>query len=402
MQKGKKILIIGEVFYPEEFKINEVAINWKEKGYEVSVLTMQPTYPEGVIYEGYENSFYSKNNYKGIDIYRLKGIEGYRDSLFKKMLKYFSYMIMASFWGVFNGKKFDYIFGYNTGALTAMLPGVIISKIYKQPFVLWVQDIWPDSIYAYGFKKGIFQEFFLNRFVKFIYNNATKISVSCIGFENKIKYFLKNEKKIEYNPNWAEELDFETKKFVFSEKKKKHYLFAGNIGRVQNLENVINGFKLLSDSDKENAQLNFIGDGSYLKELKEIAGSDLDKSIFFWGRKERKDMSKYYNASDYLIISLKDDPIFSITVPSKFQTYLAAEKPILSFVNGEVNELVEKYNLGLFSESNNVNKIKEIFKESLYLKKEEEINYAKSAKNLLEKEFNKNIILDRLTNLMIN
>ncbi|MBL4900983.1 MAG: hypothetical protein JKX76_15350, partial [Colwellia sp.] len=87
----KKILIVTEYFYPEEFNINEVALSWKEKGYEVDVITQNPTYPFGKIYPEYENKFYSKDIYKGINIYRTKAITGYKNSSFKKLLKYFTF-----------------------------------------------------------------------------------------------------------------------------------------------------------------------------------------------------------------------------------------------------------------------------------------------------------------------
>jgi len=95
--KNKKILIVTEYFYPEEFKINEIALTWKEKGYEVDVLTQNPTYPLGKTFDGYENRWFSKDNYKGINIYRVKAVTGYRESLFKKLLKYFTFMIFGSY-----------------------------------------------------------------------------------------------------------------------------------------------------------------------------------------------------------------------------------------------------------------------------------------------------------------
>ena len=148
----KKILIVTECFYPEEFKINDVALDWKNKGYDVDVLTMVPTYPASKVFDGYENKFYQKEKWQGINIYRVKAVTGYKTSLFKKLLKYFAFMISGSIVGLFIGKKYDYIFGFNMSALTGMMPAVVIKKLYKKPLTFWAQDIWPDSVYAYGFK----------------------------------------------------------------------------------------------------------------------------------------------------------------------------------------------------------------------------------------------------------
>ena len=151
MTKNKKILIVTECFYPEEFKINDVALSWKDKGYDVDVLTLTPTYPLGKVFPGYKNGFFRKDEYQGVNIFRLRAVTGYRDSAIKKIFKYINFMIFGSIAAIFIGRKYDYVFGFNMSALTGMLPAVLIRKLYKKPTMFWVQDVWPDSVYAYGF-----------------------------------------------------------------------------------------------------------------------------------------------------------------------------------------------------------------------------------------------------------
>ena len=110
MKNNKKILIVTECFYPEEFKINDVALSWVKKGNQVDVLSLVPTYPQGKVFPGYKNNFfYKKDNYKNIGIYRIRGITGYRDSLFKKILRYINFMMIGSIMAIFIGKKYDYV-----------------------------------------------------------------------------------------------------------------------------------------------------------------------------------------------------------------------------------------------------------------------------------------------------
>lgn len=154
--------------------------------------------------------------------YRVKAVTGYKDSLFKKLLKYF--MIFGS---LKIGKKYD------IAALTCMVPAIVLKQFYKKPVTLWV---WPDSVYAYGFKKTKILEFFLNSFVKYTSNFAK-------GFEKKILPYL----EIFYAPNWADYLNKDLEKFQFTEDNKIHFTFAGNIGRVQNLDNVIEAFGRLDE-----------------------------------------------------------------------------------------------------------------------------------------------------------
>ena len=156
LKSNKKILVVTECFFPEEFKINDIVLSWKQKGYDVDVLTLSPTYPLGKVFNGYRNKLFSKGVYKGVNVFRLRAITGYKSSLIKKITKYINFMILGSFVSIFIGRRYDYVFGFNIGALTSMLPAVLVHKIYKKPLTLWAQDLWPDSIYAYGFKKTKF------------------------------------------------------------------------------------------------------------------------------------------------------------------------------------------------------------------------------------------------------
>jgi len=131
-----KILIVTEVFYPEEFLINDLALSLYEKDFEVSVLTLSPSYPSGKVFKGYKNRLFYKDSYKGINIYRIRTVTGYRESKYKKLLRYINFMLIGSIVSILIGRKFNYIFGYNLGSLTDMLPAVIIRKLYKKPFSL--------------------------------------------------------------------------------------------------------------------------------------------------------------------------------------------------------------------------------------------------------------------------
>lgn len=396
----KKILIVSEVFYPEEFKINEVALEWKDKGYEVDVLTMVPSYPASEIYNGYENKWFQKEVWNGINIFRVKAVTGYKSSLVKKLLKYFAFMIFGSIRSIKIGKQYDYIFGFQTGPLTAMVPAIFLKQFYKKPVTLWIQDVWPDTVYAYGFKKTKFLEFMLNKFVRYVYKNTSNFAISSQGFESKVKLYLNEDKDILYAPNWADKLDKNLEKFEFTTEEKTHFTFAGNIGTVQNLDNVIKAFSLLSDDYKNKSQLNIIGDGSYLDELKNLANGK--NNIVFWGRKPREEIYKYLNASDFLIVSLVDKEIFSLTVPAKTQTYIAVEKPVLAIINGEAATLIRDNNLGFTAKPNDIEAIKDIFEKSINLSDEEKENFKINSKKLTNTIFNKEIIIDNLLKQLTN
>jgi len=395
----KKILIVTEYFYPEEFKINDVALDWKNKGYDVDVLTMVPTYPVSEVFDGYENKWYQKNVWNGIDIYRVKAVTGYKTSLLKKLLKYFAFMISGSIVAVKIGKKYDYIFGFNMSALTGMFPAIMIKKFYKKPVAFWAQDIWPDSIYAYGFKKTKILSFLLDGFVKFMYHNIDNIAISGKGFEKKLKPYCNQNLNFNYLPNWADNLDMNMDAVIFNEDKKVHFTFAGNVGKVQNLENIIKAFNNLDIEYQDKSQLNIIGDGSALEELKVIAKNS---NIIFHGRKPREEMAKYYKASDFLIVSLIDKPIFEVTVPAKTQTYILAKKPILAIINGDTADIVKDNNLGYTTSPTDLKDIETIFIKAIETDKLQIDEFTKNCDNLTNNIFNKNIIIDKLLELTID
>jgi glycosyltransferase involved in cell wall biosynthesis len=397
--KNKKILIVTECFYPEEFKINDVALSWKDKGYDVDVLTLTPTYPLGKVFPGYKNGFFRKDEYQGINIFRVHAVTGYRDSAIKKIFKYINFMIFGSIAAIFIGRRYDYVFGFNLGSLTDMLPAVVIRKLYKKPTMFWVQDVWPDSVYAYGFKKTKILSTLLDAFVKFMHHNITAIAISSRGFESKLEPYIKKGLKFGYAPNWADDLDMDMDPIILSTTQKVHFTFAGNVGKVQNLENIINAFCLLSSAYQEKSQLNIIGDGSNLINLKKLSNNNLN--IIFHGKQMREDMAKFYKASDFLIVSLIDKPIFSVTVPAKTQTYIAAKKPILAIINGDVADIVNDNSLGVCADPSNMKLIKEAFEKCIDMSENEKSKFIINNTKLLETTFNKDSIINKMTSQLV-
>ena len=396
----KRILIVSELFYPEEFNINDIALFWANNGFEVDVLTLSPTYPFGKVYKGYKNKIFYREDYQGINIYRVKAVSGYQKSLFKKILKYLNFMILGSIVGAFIGKKYDYIFGFNVGALTSMVPAYTIRKLYKKPLMIWIQDLWPDTIYAYGFKRTKLRKYFLDKFIKSIYHNASSIAISGKGFELKLKNYVDDNIKLNYIPNWADDFNTEFKPASLSTENKTHFTFAGNLGKLQNLEKIIESFSLLDNADSDRAQLNIIGDGSNLLNLKNLAKHNLN--IVFHGRKKREEMPKFYLASDFLIVALVDDPIFSVLVPAKLQAYIAAKKPILAIINGDTSDIVINNNLGLYANPSDAQAIKNTFVECINMSDLEKKNFISQGEKLLKDDFNKNKIMAKLTNVLVN
>jgi glycosyltransferase involved in cell wall biosynthesis len=232
-----------------------------------------------------------------------------------------------------------------------------------------------------------------------MYKNVDSIAVSGKGFESKLTPHVRKDLIFHYLPNWADDLDNNlTSKNLGKSKEATHFTFAGNIGKVQNLENIVNAFCLLSREYQGKSQLNIIGDGSNLDNLKLLANNN--PNIIFHGKKQRSDMASYYKASDFLIISLIDKPIFSVTVPAKTQTYIAAKKPILAIINGDTASIIQDNNLGLCADPSKIDAISTLFQRCIDMSQTEIQNFSNENDRLLATIFNKEKTIGKLLQLV--
>jgi len=260
------------------------------------------------------------------------------------------------------------------------------------PVTIWTQDVWPDTVYAYGFKKTPLLSWFLDRLVAFVYRNCSHILVSCAGFREKIAVYAPG-KQIQHFPNWPTITPGQPGDTGLKLSSKFNFTFAGNVGKVQNLDNVLRGFGLAS-AENDDIQLNIVGDGSHLERLKAITVSEKIRNVVFWGRKKQSEMPAYFSASDVMVISLLDEPVFNITVPAKFQAYLAFSKPVFCVMNGEVRRLVEHASTGLVAEPGEIDSIRDGFLKFYALRGGGLSGFSKNADHLLNSLYNRGKIIE--------
>jgi len=394
-----KILIIAERFYPEEFIINDLAQEWAAKDFEVDVLTQAPSYPFGKIFAGYSNRLWSRERWRNVNILRFFTVTGYRDSLFLKLLNYFSFAAVGSLAALVIGGKYDRIFVYDTGPLTTALPAAFLRFFRRKHVTIWVQDVWPDMVYAYGFKKTWVLDFFLDKLVRFIYAGCDRIFVSCAGFRKRVEPYAPG-KPIDWFPNWPTVTPAEEPGLApVNLGEGFNFTFAGNVGKLQNLPNIIRGFGLARAVNPD-MRLNIVGDGSALEELKEIAARENIPGVVFWGRKKRTEMPAFFRASDAMIVSLQDDPIFAATVPAKFQAYLAFAKPIFAVIKGDVKDMSERCGAGLYAAPESPEAIRDGFLRFRKMPPAELESFSQKSGELLDKFYNREKIIAGMTSLV--
>lgn len=351
--KPGKILILAERFYPEEFLINDLVKNWRLDGADIEVLTQTPSYPFDRIFEGYGNKLFQQTReFEDIPVHRVKTITGYNRSLAVKIFNYLNFALLTSLWAIRHGGRFDRVFVFHSGPLTMATAVLVLRGVWRRRCMIWTQDLWPDAVYAYGFRRTWLCRVVLNTFVRLIYSFCEVVSVSCQAFVGRLAGYV--SKDVVYIPQWS------PVKYSLAPKTpeaKVVFTFAGNIGSVQNLENVIAGFDL---AGLPGAELWLVGGGVQQEALREFAQRKNCRNVVFWGRRPQAEMAGFFEKSDVLIISLKSD--ISMTVPAKFQSYIAAGRPLLGIIRGETAELIRRHDLGMAADPEDVAMIADSFK----------------------------------------
>ncbi len=344
MQSKGKILVVVERFFPEDFLVNDLVAEWMRRGMDVEVLTQVPSYPFDRIYDGYENkrlqtTIEDLGGGQGpkVAVHRVNTIFGYNQSVKRKILNYLHFGWRTMWWALWHGRRYEKVFIYHTAALTMAMAAIPMRLVWRRKVAIWTQDLWPDAVWGYGFKPSGAKEWLLNSFVRFIYARCNRIAVSCPGYVARISEIC--ERESEFIPQW--DVDSLEVPYVRSAKESDSsrplvFMFAGNLGVPQNLENDIEGFL---QTELENVELWLVGGGVMLDSLKAKYEAKAGGKVRFCGRQPRAEMPGWYTKADALIISLID--AYQLTLPGKFQSYLKTGKPLLGFISGETRLFIE-------------------------------------------------------------
>ena len=175
-------------------------------------------------------------------------------------------------------------------------------------------------------------------------------------------------------------------------------MFAGNVGAAQSIDTIIKAANLLKENEK--LRFHIVGDGSQLDNLKELTEKLQLSSVIFHGRKPMEEMPKYYAMADAMVVTLTKDPVISLTLPAKVQTYMAAGKPVLAAANGEIRNVIEASQCGFCAEAENPEDFAKAITE--FLSHPEKNKLAYNAKKYYIENFTRDLFMDRLENELIN
>lgn len=396
----KHILIISQYFHPEQFRINDICLEWVNRGYEVTVVTGIPNYPFGNFYNGYGLFKRRTEFHNGIRIIRLPIIPRGKSAIMLA-LNYVSYVVSGYFWQLFTSLKADIVYIYEVSPMTQALPGVWYAKKRNIPCYIYVTDLWPENV---EIVTGIKNKRVLNSIgymVDYIYKHCNRIFTSSKSFVEAISKRGIDSQKIEFWPQYAEEyykpIDKDLSDILeIPLDDQLNITFAGNIGFAQGLSVLPKAAQILKQSNHK-IRFNIIGDGRFKKELIKLV-HEYDVSFFFnfIDKKPAEKIPYYFAKSDAALICLSKSEVFSITIPAKTQSCLACGIPILVSADGEIQRIILDSKSGLCSAAEDAHGLADIIAEFSRLTIIERMKMSENALEYSRSNFNKKSLMDRM------
>lgn len=390
----KKILVICQYYKPEPFRISDICEEMVWRGHEVHVVTGYPNYPEGVLYEGYGKGKHIDEVINGVQVHRCFTIPREQGAI-KRFMNYYSYVassvkyVLSDKCKPTDGTKFDVVFCNQLSPVMMAHAAIAYKKKYKVPAIMYCLDLWPESLIAGGIERESFVYKYFHFVSKNIYKKMDKILITSRMFADYLKEeFGIDKEHTQYLPQYAEGI-FEQ----VPEKKESgmfDFMFAGNIGAVQSVETIIKAAEILKN---EPVKFHIVGGGTDLERLQKI-GENM-KNVIFYGRRPIDEMPEFYAKADAMLITLAADPVLSLTLPGKIQSYMAVGRPIIGAIDGETKTVIEEAECGFCGKSEDADELAENIKR-FSSDNTDRLLMGKNARKFYMENFQKPMFMDKL------
>lgn len=394
-----RLLVVSQYFWPENFRINDLVAELVQRGHQVTVLTGLPNYPDGRLFQKFRENpdLYSK--YEGAEIIRVPLMLRGQGSL-RLIFNYLSFALSASIAGLWKlrGRKFDAIFAYEPSPVTVGIPAVLLRAVKRAPLVFWVLDLWPETLEAVGVVQSRILLRAIGKLVSFIYKRCDLILAQSKSFIPQIRKYSGNS-RVEYFPSWSESV-FDMQQVipaveVPSKPGSFNVMFAGNIGDAQDFPSILAAAEILKSY--KNIRWLIVGDGRmafWLKEEIQLRG--LSDCVVMLGQYPVERMPSFFKHADSLLVSLRDKSIFSMTIPGKLQSYLAAGVPVMAMLNGEGSDVVKQSQSGLTCASGDHSGLAAAVLKLSLMSVDDRSTMGRNGHAVSSKEFNRTVLIDRL------
>ena len=398
------ILLISQYFWPENFRINDLAAGLVERGNRVTVLTGIPNYPEGRFFPGYGFFKKSHEEYRGVHIVRVPVVPRGRGGALRLVVNYISFAMNACLLTPFLLRsKFDMIF-FALSPLAEGIPALVMKRMKKIPVMFWVQDLWPESLSATGIVTSPLILKIVEKLVRSLYMRCDRILVQSRAFIPIVQKRGGDAKRIAYFPNSAEELyrpvtvepgALESTRipegFIV--------MFAGNIGAAQDFPTILSAAERLREY--KDIHWVIVGDGRMRPWVEEhIRMKGMEGYFHLFGRYPLEAMPRFFSLADALLVTLRKEPIFAFTIPSKVQSYMACAKPIIAAVDGEGAKIIEEAAAGITCPAENPEALASAVLKMYKMSETERRRMGSNGRNYFEMNFERNRLINILNGWM--
>lgn len=394
-----RILIVSQYFWPENFRINDIAQSLAQQGHAVEVLAGKPNYPEGKIFSGYSSCGCNEEVWQDTTIYRVPIVARGSKSGVRLALNYLSFVVSGLLFApwLLRKKKYDVIFVYAMSPVFQSIPASFLGWLKRCPVALWVQDLWPESAQATGYISSSWVLKLIESMVRFVYRHTDLLLVQSKAFQAPVAK-LAQGKPIVYHPNSVEPAFYAPPIVplpdILGLAGNFPVLFAGNVGVGQAVQVIVDAAELLKDYP----DIHFVvlGTGSRWDWMREQVGARGLTNLHLPGRYPVETMPGLMRQASALLVTLADQPIFAATIPSKIQAYMAVGRPILACLNGEGARLVSEAGAGLTVPAENASALAEAVLRLYRMPAKERETLGQNGRVYYKEHFDHNRLVDQL------
>lgn len=345
-----KLILLTQWFEPEPtFKGLVFAKALQRSGFAVEVVTGFPNYPGGKVYDGYRVRPMTREVIDGVHVTRLALFPSHNQRALSRIANYLSFCLSSFLYLTFVSRRADIVYVYHP-PLTSGIAAAAAKFFRRTPTVIDIQDLWPDTLAATGMLDNPHILKIVGAVCNWVYRRMDHIVVLSPGFKTMLTARRVPAGKIDVIYNWADEASIskptDDRTAAIPNDGKFRVLFAGNMGRAQALDTAIDAAKILT-TRAPNLELCFLGGGVEVTRLERRVLDERIANVRFLPKVPMAEVGNFLAAANALLVHLRADPLFEITIPSKTQAYMAAGKPVLMGVSGDAADLVLKSKAGL-------------------------------------------------------
>ena len=340
-QKPRRLLVVSQHFWPENFRISDIVEGFVERGIQVDVLCGLPNYPAGEWFEGYRYTSPRRQQYKGAEVFRSGEIRRKGNTSLRIFLNYASFPFFALFnlprlWG----RKYDAVLCYETSPVLMIFPAIVAARQRRIPLVTYVLDLWPDNLYSVLSVRSAFWRGVAQKVSDWHYRRSTRLIAMTGAMAQKLAEATRKPlQAIPVIPQYCE--DFYAQDTPDPALQKQYggtfnLLFAGNISPAQDLENLLQALKILHNAGHTDIRCLLLGDGMSKAPLTSLAAElGISDSFVFCGSCPPADIPRWTTLADALFAGLVSSENLGFTVPAKITSYFAAGRPMLVAADDE-------------------------------------------------------------------